>query len=71
MKKGIETVRPAKDLAQSLEFLTKVKDLAQDQKFEPIPPKLSEVWVSRMWFVGVLAALNWAGYEVRRKNDSI
>lgn len=64
-------MKPEIDKAKLLSdsnFLTKCKDLAQAEKFEPVPPKLNEHWVTRMWVAGVLGALNWAGYEVKKKD---
>lgn len=52
-----------------IKFLEKAKDLAQGQKFEPVPPRLREYWVNRMWVAGVIGALNWAGYEIKKKDD--
>jgi hypothetical protein len=51
-------------------FLTKAKDLAQGQKFEPVPPKLSEHWVTRMWVAGVIGAIYWSGYEIVPKKET-
>ncbi len=57
-----------KDLNEK--FLTKCKELALDTKFEPVPPRLEEHWVTIMWLKGVISALNWAGYEVRKKDGN-
>lgn len=56
------------NLQSNTKFLDKVKDLAQSEKFEPVPPRLQEYWVTIMWFKGVIGALHWAGYEIKKKD---
>lgn len=48
-------------------FLKTAKDLAQNEKFEPVPPKLKDYWVTRMWCNGVINALYSAGFEIIKK----
>jgi len=45
-------------------------DLAQTQKFETVPRNVQEYWVARMWFYGLLGALDFMGYEVRKKDET-
>lgn len=52
-------------------FLEKCKDLALNTKFEPVPTNLEDYWVTLMWIKGVVSALNWAGYEVRKKDEIV
>lgn len=56
-----------KDLYNA-KFLTKVKDLALDHKFDGVPGFLKDYWVELMWVKGVLMALNWAGYKIVKKD---
>lgn len=51
----------------NVKFLQKCWDLANDRKLEPIDRDLKDYWVTIMWVKGVIRALNWAGYEIRKK----
>lgn len=55
------------DFLKDRKFLQKYAELAQDEKFEPIPPDLNEYWVPIMWFKAAIRVLNWAGYEIKKK----
>ena len=59
-----------KQLQDNPVFLRKMHDLAQTQKFETVPRNVQEYWVARMWFYGLLGALDFMGYEVRKKDET-
>lgn len=54
-------------LFKDVKFLTKCKDLAQGNKFEPVPTDLADHWVTLMWLRGIITALSSAGYEIVEK----
>ena len=50
-------------------FLVKCKDRALDHKFEPVPVRLQDYWVERMWALGVISTLIANGYEIVKKEE--
>lgn len=54
-------------LLKDIKFLTKCKDLAQGNKFEPVPTDLVDHWVTLMWIKGFITALSSVGYEIVEK----
>lgn len=57
-------------LLRTIKFLEKVKDSALEQKDLACPKDRSDLFSALMWSQGMLYALNYFGYEIKKKEEN-
>jgi hypothetical protein len=67
VKKSGTGDRVKKHPSEDIKFLTKARELAMSHKDVAVPAKEPELYSAKMWTLGVIMALEWAGYEVKEK----